>query len=1058
MMDRKILLVLLLITISQNTCAHNLTTFSDGSSVKDVVFPISGGSSVDAKITLPKGSQVVDFRVDASKLMLDSIFIAVSTADKVIRVNTTSCKKMCEYPVGDNPSRTTVSSRGHVWVGNRNSNDVSLLDGTTCDPLKKVINSSIPTGAGPRALAVDEFGNVWVGGYSDGTVWVYDDATGACIYGNAAGCANPAINVGGGPYGAAADGRGHIWISNRRNGKLNKIDISTKTVTTYNTPGGLYGIDVDGNGNVWVAGYDTRRIYKFDNNGNLLCNKLVGSGARPRGVGVDANGFVWLADCAQDKVHKINQSCDVVASYDVGDHPIGISIDMDGDIWVINYNDKNAYQLNASDGSLLCTVGGFGGNPYTYSDMTGYAFQKLIFDLELDAGSNGVKEFSQANFKSATISSATTTPNISVELTNLLATCTCPGCSLSGDNCTIDLEFTATSNGKITLENLYVEYCTPVHRISNCSDGGPNGCNNNPGISDYPSFDTDPTDLGCCFYPGQCVYLGVCYNNSEAQTFGGDDPTNNSIYCLDHNWYDCDNSEEGCENSTYCGFTDAWVVGGEDGVGEYDSAGAIECCGDDLNEFYNFYDQAEVDGCNDITDEPCVGKDDNLSDNACCDNVGDCVLNHRCYPTDNLTDLDGDGVDGEVCVVSGGKGKWMDCDDNNVLCEGPCSFMYIPGEAGAGEYDFTGAVECCGDDFGEYYVHYDQLDVNGCDDIDDEKCVGKDDDPSDNACCDNETDCVFNHLCYSIGNLTDIDMDTVNGELCVLDMGKGKWMDCDDSQGVCTTDCSSIWIWGGESDSFGEYDTGTDIECCGDDIDEHYNYYDQLEFNGCNDITDERCVGRDDNPLDNACCDNANDCVFGRRCYSTNDLIDVDGDGVNGEVCKTGKWLDCDDSNLVCTTDCSLVWIAGGEPGTPFGEYDTGTSTECCGDDAGEYYVGGTDGTYACCDNRDSAMMPLFDDECVIRGVCQDRIPSPEICNDGKDNDCDGDVDFADLDCVSCALGYRCDACSGWVTKDPGHAPCAPPYNGCVRDSGVGYYDWACCEGVICKIEKETHL
>ena len=608
------------------------------------------------------------------------------------------------------------------------------------------------------------------------------------------------------------------------------------------------------------------------------------------------------------------------------------------------------------------------------------------------------------------------------------------------------------------------DYSNPETGWGNC-DGKDNDCD---GLTDAddPDLGAGPpcTNLGVCIGHNKLCVGGMwidCdapgYENPEVSCDGEDNDCNGQ-------WdepCDCDDAKPTCElappkkdcRDALCIGTpgnSCWSVGGE--------ISATTCCGDDPGEFYSYYDQAEVDGCNDITDEPCVGKDDNLSDNACCDNETDCVFNDRCYPTDNLTDLDGDGVDGEVCVVSGGKGKWMDCDDNNVLCEGSCSFMYIPGEAGTGEYDFTGAVECCGDDFGEYYVHYDQLEFNGCNDTTDERCVGKDDDPSDNACCDNETDCVFNHLCYSIGNLTDIDMDTVNGELCVLDMGKGKWMDCDDSQGVCTTDCSSIWIWGGESDPFGEYDRGTDIECCGDDIDEHYNYYDQLEFNGCNDITDERCVGRDDNPLDNACCDNANDCVFGRRCYSTNDLIDVDGDGVNGEVCKTGKWLDCDDSNVVCTTDCSLVWIAGGEPGTPFGEYDTGTSTECCGDDFGEYYVGGTDGTYACCDNRDSAMMPLFGDECVIGGVCQDRTPSPEICNDGEDNDCDGDTDFADLDCVSCALGYRCDACSGWVTKDPGHAPCAPPYNGCVRDSGVGYYDWACCEGVICKIEKETHL
>ena len=56
-------------------------------------------------------------------------------------------------------------------------------------------------------------------------------------------------------------------------------------------------------------------------------------------------------------------------------------------------------------------------------------------------------------------------------------------------------------------------------------------------------------------------------------------------------------------------------------------------------------------------------------------------------------------------------------------------------------------------------------------------------------------------------------------------------------------------------------------------------------------------------------------------------------------------------------------------------------------------------------------------------------------------------VEFSDP--PPCALGYPCVNCplGSWDTVGP--------YQ--VRDSGVGYYDWACCSGIISRIRRITH-
>ena len=159
--------------------------------------------------------------------------------------------------------------------------------------------------------------------------------------------------------------------------------------------------------------------------------------------------------------------------------------------------------------------------------------------------------------------------------------------------------------------------------------------------------------------------------------------------------------------------------------------------------------------------------------------------------------------------------------------------------------------------------------------------------------------------------------------------------------------------------------------CCGDDSGEFTSQRDTA----CNGV----CASSNDwpeflpNVNDKACCDAASSAVFDGTCYQEGFWPYQYTPGSSGSIwggsvsrsnlqpnllVVNGKWSDCDAQQSYCEGArfrgfCGLNWIAMGRGlALPFGEYDSITATECCGDDAGEQYMNTSqDGTFysACC-------------------------------------------------------------------------------------------------------------
>ena len=187
------------------------------------------------------------------------------------------------------------------------------------------------------------------------------------------------------------------------------------------------------------------------------------------------------------------------------------------------------------------------------------------------------------------------------------------------------------------------------------------------------------------------------------------------------------------------------------------------------------------------------------------------------------------------------------------------------------------------------------------------------------------------------------------------------WGSADSTASFCSACFPASHLSSGEDDpqAFGQYDALGDTECCGDDSSEFDRSFSQdCARSGCN-SNNNNLPFRTSYNQPNVCCNNRNDGIYNRQCYSPNLAYqlgqghsEISENGIerpNVYVDNMGTWYDCDDSSYACTTRCSNVinvnppfdwdlnWTRGGESNA-FGEYDRGSSTECCGDDSNEFW------------------------------------------------------------------------------------------------------------------------
>ncbi len=254
----------------------------------------------------------------------------------------------------------------------------------------------------------------------------------------------------------------------------------------------------------------------------------------------------------------------------------------------------------------------------------------------------------------------------------------------------------------------------------------------------------------------------------DGKVTGNEECDYNHINCEDTSKY-C-NSECKCEDlSDSCGFaSDQLDIGEECDVGfecsnptqtcyhckclDYDDNEELctskgydwndnSCCGDDVRENFITRD------CGDSS--TCISTE---SDTACCPEENNCVYEGECYSNKEITTNNNDErmwCNNGVWELNDDNAKCQEC--YNIGCDDyPDACAEGSEECGQDfEYEWLnnsfgselGNPGCCGDDSNEFVITcQEEGNLHMCD----SNYVNK-------ACCSQETDCVYNGLCYSKG-------------------------------------------------------------------------------------------------------------------------------------------------------------------------------------------------------------------------------------------------------------------------------------------------------------------
>ena len=540
------------------------------------------------------------------------------------------------------------------------------------------------------------------------------------------------------------------------------------------------------------------------------------------------------------------------------------------------------------------------------------------------------------------------------------------------------------------------------------------------------------SDVGACEIGQQ-----TCTTGGWGECDGAVNPVAESCNGLDD---DCDGAmDEGLE-SPACALTEGVCVGAVKNCGGAD--GWLACAAETYVAVSDAYVDVETDAHCDGLDNDCDGLTDEECEcvagttQVCGSNVGACTQGQQTCNDGLWSECDGVGATGEIC-----DGLDNDCDGQvDEEIESPVCPLDVGVCAGATQRCVGGQFAPCG--VAEYGPRYDAANELRCDGFDND-CDGQTDE--DCNCVDGESQaCGTNEGACEAGQQT-----------CVL----GRWRECRGATVPVDEICNGI-----DDDCDGETDAQDEqieapicqrtqgvcrgaVQTCGgesgwiacDDAryvdhnpayvpNETAEHCDGLD-NDCDGVDDEECECVDGDQQ--VCGTSAGICTQGTRTCVGGRYNECDGVAPSAETCN-GLDDDCDgtvDEDLatplcsrqegVCANarrrcvdgqirDCDSVEYGA--------LYDDGAELRCDGFDNncdGEIDEGCQcrDGEIQACGSELGECAP--GSQTCVHGawsICEDAVePVFETC-DGKDNDCDGNVD-EDVVGPACALAVG--VCAG---------------------------------------------
>jgi thermopsin len=276
------------------------------------------------------------------------VYVANSATDNVSLISDPTNTVVANIPVQEEPNGLVYDpGNGEVYVADENSNNVSVIDGTT-------VVATVPVGSEPFAVTYDPANaEIFVVNTGSANVSVISDTTDQVV-------AN--VAVGTNPTGAAYDpANGDVYVANLMSDNVSVISGSTTTVVATVTGLGTEPYDPvydDGNGEVYVTNLVSGAVSVINGN-NVTATIPLGPYSAPRNIVYDAaEGELFVTLASANAVSVIRDSDNtVVATIPVGDQPIGLAFDSsNGNAYVANVFSNNVSVVSSATNTVVATI------------------------------------------------------------------------------------------------------------------------------------------------------------------------------------------------------------------------------------------------------------------------------------------------------------------------------------------------------------------------------------------------------------------------------------------------------------------------------------------------------------------------------------------------------------------------------------------------------------------------------------------------------------------------------------------------------------------------------
>ena len=297
----------------------------------------------------------------------------------------------------------TPISTGFVYIANRSSNSVSIINAAT-----NVVVSTIVVNAIPSGVSINPDGSmVYISMQGSSGIWVFSTATNKVLYtipvqnpyalafspngsflyvGNDGSSSVTVINTAshavtskialvGNPYGLSMSPDGaKLYVALEANDEVAVIDTKTNkvinTLATGPVPWGL-ATSIDGS-KLYVAESSSSAIEVFNTTTNsIITNIYLGYLAGPIGITLSPDGnYLYVANDFLNTVSVINTATNsVVSTIPVGNNPYGISISPDGTkVYTTNYGSNNVSVISTASNAVIATIS-VGLNPDSFGNF-----------------------------------------------------------------------------------------------------------------------------------------------------------------------------------------------------------------------------------------------------------------------------------------------------------------------------------------------------------------------------------------------------------------------------------------------------------------------------------------------------------------------------------------------------------------------------------------------------------------------------------------------------------------------------------------------------------------